>query len=249
MNPPTSLAEHLGRLPRLLGGDPAAARQWMAAGPRVWLLTSLLWIGFGAGLYGAALGTWRAPMQAVFNGIKFPLILLLTAVGNSFFNALLAPLLGIQIGWRESLASVLLSFNLLSAILAAFSPLTLFLVWNLPGPDSGWNATQDAYATILVSQSVLIAFAGIVANLHLLCVLTSLAGSPAPARRLLIAWLAANLVMGTQLSWIARPFFGRPNQAVQFLRDDAIRGNFFEAFFVSTSRLFRSDDKTTPHSP
>lgn len=221
----------------------------MSAGPRIWLLTSLVWIGVGAGLYGAALGTWRAPMQAAFNGIKFPLILLLTAVGNSFFNALLAPLLGIQIGWKESLASVLLSFNLLSTILAAFSPLTLFLIWNLPGPDSGWNATQDAYATILVSQSLLIAFAGIVANLHLLRVLTSLAGSPVPARRLLVAWLAANLVMGTQLSWIARPFFGRPNQAVQFLRDDALRGNFFEAFFLSTSRLFRSVDNSTNTPP
>lgn len=235
-------------LPGLLTGNPETARRWLESGESRWLRDSLTWIVLGAGLYGFALGTWRAPLQAVFNGIKFPLILLLTAVGNSLFNGLLAPLLGVPMTLRTSLAAVLLSFNLLSTILAAFSPLTLFLIWNLPGPEAGWRQTQDAYATILVTQSLVIAFAGITANLHLLRVLRSLSGSPANARRLLVAWLAANLFLGTQLSWIGRPFFGRPNQPVQFLRDDALRGNFFEAFFFSSVQMFKTAD-SNPGDP
>lgn len=226
-------------LPGLLSGNPETARRWLESGDGRWLRDSLVWITLGAGIYGFALGTWRDPLQAVFNGVKFPLILFLTAAGNSLFNGLLAPLLGVPVPFRTSLAAVLLSFNLLSTLLAAFSPLTLFLIWNLPGPDAPWQETQGAYATILVTQSVVIAFAGITANLHLLRVLRSLAGSAGPARRLLVAWLAANLFLGTQLSWIGRPFFGRPNQAVQFLRDDAFRGNFFEAFLFSSVQMFK----------
>ena len=227
-------------LRQLLGGAPAYTDRWMRSRPAIWFGWSLLWIGLGAGLYGAAIGAWRDPMQSVWNAVKFPLILLLTAFGNSFLNAALAPLLGVTLGWRESLSAILLSFNLLAAILASFSPLVLFLVRNLPPAGAGWQATQTAYSTILVTQSLVIAFAGIAANLRLLRLLGALAGSKSAARRLVAAWLAANLMLGAQLAWICRPFFGRPGMEVQFLRDDAFRGNFFESFFLSLSHLFRN---------
>ena len=36
----------------------------------------------GAGLYGAAMGWWRDPQQALYVAIKFPLIILLTTAGQ-----------------------------------------------------------------------------------------------------------------------------------------------------------------------
>ena len=51
----------------------------------------------GAGLYGAAMGWWRDPQQALFTAIKFPLIIMLTTIGNALINAMLAPLLGLNI--------------------------------------------------------------------------------------------------------------------------------------------------------
>jgi hypothetical protein len=36
----------------------------------------------GTGLFGAALGSWRAALQALFTAVKLPLILLLTAVSQ-----------------------------------------------------------------------------------------------------------------------------------------------------------------------
>ena len=44
----------------------------------------------GAGAYGAAMGWWRDPSQALFVAVKFPLIILLTAAGNALLNAMLA---------------------------------------------------------------------------------------------------------------------------------------------------------------
>lgn len=45
----------------------------------------------GTAMFGAAVGSWRDPMQALYTAINFPLIVLLTTFGNG----MLAPLLGI----------------------------------------------------------------------------------------------------------------------------------------------------------
>ena len=66
---------------------------------------------YGAGLYGAAMGCWRDPMQALYTAIKFPLIILLTAAGNAMLNAMLAPLLGLNISFRQSFLAILMSFT------------------------------------------------------------------------------------------------------------------------------------------
>ena len=87
----------------------------------------------GAGLYGAAMGWWRDPQQALYVAIKFPLIILLTVLGNALLNGMLAPLLGLNIPFRQSFCAILMSFTMVSAILGAFSPIIAFMVWNTPG--------------------------------------------------------------------------------------------------------------------
>jgi len=84
----------------------------------------------GAGLYGAAMGWWRDPMQALYTAIKFPLIILLTATGNALLNAMLAPLLGLNISFRQSFLSILMSFTIAGAILGSFAPIMAFIIWN-----------------------------------------------------------------------------------------------------------------------
>ena len=86
----------------------------------------------GAGLYGAAMGWWRDPQQAWYVAIKLPLIVLLTAAGNGLLNAMLAPLLGLNIPFRQSFLAILMSFSIACAILGSFSPLAAFMVWNAP---------------------------------------------------------------------------------------------------------------------
>ena len=48
----------------------------------------------GAGPYGAAIGCWRSPVPAGYNLIKFPLVIVATALGNALRNGMLAPLPG-----------------------------------------------------------------------------------------------------------------------------------------------------------
>jgi hypothetical protein len=191
----------------------------------------------GAGSYGAAMGYWRAPLQGLFVAIKFPLIILLTTFGNALLNAMLAPLLGLNISFRQSCAAILMSFTIASAILGSFSPLAAFVVWNAPPMNADLQISGGTYSLIQLTHVAVIAFAGIVANLRLIQLLDHLSGSRVIARRVLFAWLAGNLFLGSQLSWLLRPFIGSPNLPVEFLRAAAFKGNFYESVFYSLLRV------------
>ena len=71
-----------------------------------------------------------------------PLIILLTTLGNAILNAMLAPLLGLNLGLRQSFLAILMSFAIASAILGAFSPLAAFMIWNLPPLVPGAQASD-----------------------------------------------------------------------------------------------------------
>ena len=224
-------------LPSLLRGDVAGGHRAIEQTElRRWCLYVTVIVA-GTGLFGAALGSWRAPLQALYTAIKLPLILLLTALGNGMLNAMLAPLLGLNLGLRQSLVAVLMSFTLAGAILGAFSPLLYFLIWNTPPVAPGAEWEVPAHSFILLSETAMIAFAGIAANVRLLQLLRSLSGSAVVARKVLFAWLAGNLLLGSQLSWNLRPFVGAPYLPVEFLRPNAFEGNFFETLFNALRHL------------
>lgn len=234
-NSPATL--DLSQVPVLLRGEPAPIRGWLERTETSRLLVYIVVIIVGTGLFGAALGSWRAPMQALFTAIKLPLILLLTALGNGLLNAMLAPLLGLNLGLRQSLIAVMMSFTIAAAILGAFSPLLYFLILNTPPMASGAQAETSAHSLILITETAMIAFAGITANVRLLQLLRSLSGSASVARKVLFAWLAGNLLLGSQLAWNLRPFVGAPFLPVEFLRPNAFEGNFFETLFNALRHL------------
>src|SRR6266550_635285 len=97
-------------------------RQWAIRRPAAtgWFCAGSIIIG--AGFYGAAIGSWRDGWQALFTGIKLPLVLLFTTLGNGLLNGMLAPLLGLNVTFRQSLVIVLISFAVASVILGALSP-------------------------------------------------------------------------------------------------------------------------------
>jgi hypothetical protein len=134
---------------------------------------------------------------------------------------------------------VLLSFTMASLILGAFSPLTAFLVWNATPLEAGKPIPGGTYALILLVHVTAIAFAGIVSNVKLLGLLRHLGGQTT-AWKVLLAWLAVNLFLGSQLAWNLRPMIGSPNLAVEFLRPNAFEGNFFEAVLFAIKQLFLS---------
>lgn len=229
----------LGQIPTLLRGEPMPIQAWMAE----WRLTRvLLYAGVivaGTAAFGWVLGAWRDPWQGLYTAIKFPLIVLLTALGNGLLNGMLAPLLGTNISFRQSLLAVLMSFTIAAAVLGACAPLIYFVIWNAPAFSVARSSVSlTMHSFIFVGLAAAMAVAGLAGNVRLLQLLRLLSGNHGAARRTLFAWLAGNLFLGSQLAWILRPFVGAPHLPVEFLRANALEGNFFESFFQHAQRLF-----------
>lgn len=229
-----------GDLGLLLRGEPGWLSTWTAVGSRSQLTTCLLGVAVGSGLFGFALGYWRAPGQGIYVGIKLPLIILLTTLGNTLLNAMLAPLLGLRISLRQSFFAILASFAIAGCILGAFSPLLAFVVWNCAPLDPAAPYDGISHSVILLTNILIIAFAGTAANLHLAGLLRQLSGNRRTARRVLLAWLVGNLFLGSQLAWILRPFIGSPVLPVEFVRPNALEGNFYETVFRAILRIVNS---------
>jgi hypothetical protein len=222
----------------LLRGEPDAIDGSVRAADGGSLARHVAVIVVGAGLFGAAMGAWRSPDQALFTAVKFPLIVLLTTLGNALLNGMLAPLLGLNLRLRESLRAVALGFTVAALILGALAPLLLFLVWNAPPLEIAQRTGSPVYQVILLASVLAIAVGGIVGVSRLYGSLRRLGGNAPVAGRVLFAWLAGNLLLGAQLSWNLRPFIGSPHLPVQFLRPNAFDGNFYEAVLRSFTSFF-----------
>ena len=200
-----------------------------------WAWFCALAILAGCGLYGTSVGLWRSPLQSFYTGLKIPLLIFLTCAGNALLNGLLGQILGSGLGFRQTSAAIVLSFTTAACILGAFSPLTFFILYNTPPLASAGQGT--GHSITLLTHVALIAYAGIMANTRLLALLRRFTPDRSAALATLLAWLGGNLLLGTQLSWVLRPFIGSPGLPVEFLRDEPLRGNFFEAVWAAIQRL------------
>ena len=197
-------------------------------------------IVIGAGSYGAVMGSWRDATQALYTGIKLPLAILLTTLGNGLLNGMLAPLLGLNVTFRQSLAVVLMSFAVAAMVLGALSPVAWFIVWNTPPLAVGTKSSSPEYAVLQLTLAVFVALAGVLGNLRLVPLLRQWAGSATVARNILLAWLAGNLFLGSQISWVLRPFIWEANRPVEFIGQHCFQGSFFETVFKAICRLIIS---------
>lgn len=229
-------------VPVLLRGEPDPIKGWIERLEARRLAQAAVIIIVGTGLFGAAMGIWRAPLQALFTAIKFPLIIFLTTLGTALLNGMLAPLLGLNLRFSQAIAAVLMSFTIFALVVGSFSPVMLFLIWNTPPYQPG--ASIIPYNFIQVAQVVIIGFAGIAAHIRLFQLLIRMSGREAIAAKILCAWLATNLFLGSQLCWILRPLIGSPGLPTQFLRPDAFKGNFYETIFHATTALFPKKERS-----
>ena len=88
---------------------------------------------------------------------------------------------------------------------------------------------------IFLALVAAMALAGLAGNVRLYELLRQLSGSDGPARRTLCAWLAGNLLLGSQLAWILRPFVGSPDLPFTWFRPK--QGSFFEGVGKSLESL------------
>jgi hypothetical protein len=223
-----------------LRADPGSLYKWVVRQRARLICFCIGVIIVGAGLYGATVGIWREPLQALYTGIKLPLVILLTTFGNGLLNGMLAPLLGLQVGFRQSFLLVLISFALASLILAGFSPIALFLVWNTPPLNATTWLSSPEYGFLQLMLAGFIAAAGIIGNVRLLPLLRRWTTSQLIARRVLFVWLVTNLFLGSQIAWVLRPFIWDPAGKTRFIGTEYFRGSFYETVFEATRRLIIS---------
>jgi hypothetical protein len=224
----------------LLHAQPTSLLEWL----KQWRTQRVFWcmavVIVGAGLYGAVMGAWRDTRQALYTGIKLPLVILLTTLGNTLLNGMLAPLLGLNLTFRQSFLMVLMTFTIAAVMLGAFSPIAAFVVWNTPPLTAVTRLASPEYGMLQLTLVVFIAYAGVTGNLCLMPLLRQLSGSAAVARNVLLAWLAVNLLLGSQICWLLRPFIWDPARPVEFLGPEYLRGSFYETVFEAIRRLLLS---------
>jgi hypothetical protein len=123
----------------------------------------------------------------------------------------------------------------MSITLGALSPVTFFLALNTP-PHTD-PAARDWHSLTLLTHTVAIAVAGVIAHRKLLAFVRAHAESRTAGTRTFFAWLTGNLFVGAQISWILRPFFGSPGLEVQFLRPHPLEGSFYESVLHAAVNL------------
>ncbi len=221
---------------QLLAGRPEDLVAWLRPGVAWPWGFAVGAIALGGGAYGATIGLWRSELQAVFAGMKFPLVVLVTCGANALLNGILSQVFATGLSFRQTTLAILLSFAVTALVLLSLSPFALFLLWNTPPLAS--EGAGFGHSVTLLAHVGLIAFAGWVGTWSLYRLLEYVAPSRSSAAFTLFAWLAGNFLLGSQVSWILRPFIGNPRLPVEFLRHDPFYGGFYEQVWNSLLQLF-----------
>ncbi|MBL4687258.1 MAG: hypothetical protein JKY37_21860, partial [Nannocystaceae bacterium] len=181
----------------------------------------------GAGLYGATMGAWRSPTQAVFGGLK------LVALFGGLFglttltNLVASGLLRARLSASQVAVCCLLGLSVTAALLGALAPVSWWLSRNAP-PPSDMQASVAVAQRLLGGHVIVFAIAGVVGIHRMYGLLRALIDDVGVARRVLWAWLAIEGLVGAQLSWVLRPFVGKPDLPVTLVRSDAFDSSFFD---------------------
>lgn len=213
------------------------------------VLSSIATIVAGGGAYGVAFGFWRAPAQALYSAAKLPVLFLAVAACTIGLGAILALLLRARLSLAQTTVCMLLSFAVTSALLGAMAPIALLVSVTVPAPDPGalGRAAADPRAapSMAVAQALLlvhvfvVACAGTAGVARVRALLLRLGNDEGVTHRVLVAWVAAQFFVGTQLSWLLRPFFGRPHLPPTFTAPEgAFTGSFFAEVWALTRGTF-----------
>jgi hypothetical protein len=133
-----------------------------------------------------------------------------------------------------------MSFAIVSVLLGALSPVAWFVVWNTPPLTATMRLSSPEYGIMQLTLAGFIGLAGIGGSVHLLPLLSEWARSASAARKVLFAWLAGNLFLGSQICWVLRPFIWDPARPVEFIGREYFHGSFYETVFEAARRLIFS---------
>jgi hypothetical protein len=172
--------------------------------------------------YGGVMGAFAGrPLQAVYSALKVPLLLLATLAFclPSYFVA--NTLVGLRSDFASALRAIVTSQAVLTIVLAALAPLTLF-----------WYASSTHYHAAILFNAAMFAVASLASQAALARAYRPLIARSPRHRALLRAWIVIFAFVGIQMGWTLRPFVGSPDQPVRFFR-----GGELENAYVIVGRM------------
>jgi glucan phosphoethanolaminetransferase (alkaline phosphatase superfamily) len=175
-------------------------------------------------IYGAIIGSSHSLAQALSAAIKLPVLYLLTLIICLPTLYIFSTLFGSRRSLGQHFALLLSAVTVISILLFAFSPVTLFFVITNPIAQS-----QGNYQFFKLLNVVVFAFTGLIGTKSLYQGLKLLseqdAEGQATRKTILQLWLILYAFVGSQLGWVLRPFFGYPNSPFEPIRE--MQGNFY----------------------
>lgn len=204
-------------------------------------------------IYGAIIGTSSSWLQAISSAIKLPALYLITLIiclPTLFFFDIL---FGSALGFSQYAALILTTVAVISVLLFSFAPITLFFLISVHDYNffllmnvaifalTGIVGVRLFYAGMrsLTQQPNLGASTAVIHrndpsdDFEPVAIISKQEeGLQRTRKRLLQFWLVLYALVGSQLGWTLRPFFGVPGESFQLFRN--IEGNFYGQVF----RLF-----------
>ena len=182
---------------------------------------------FGA-LYGLVMGLYAGGIQILYDALKIPLLLLIALYVTLPTYYVLNGILGGDLSLRQLSVLFMVSVSILTIMLIAFLPVTLFFTLTTP------ERTFVTYGFTVLLNVIFFGIAGLTAVSYLWQGFSRIHGEN---KNWILATLIGTIVLifvGTQLAWILRPYF---HASWDFIAPPS--GNFYIAIFELILRLMR----------
>jgi hypothetical protein len=192
-------------------------RHAVGRGKVPWIELALI-TAAGGFIYGAVMGCYGVrPLQALYSGLKVPLLLGVSTVIclPSFY--VINALLGLRDDMAASFRGVLAAQATLAISLAVLAPITVVIYLSIPRYSLAifFNGIQFAIATAMGQLTLTHHYRPLIrAN---------------PRHRIgKLGWLALYVFVAIQMAWVLRPFIGAPSLPTRFFREEAWSNAYVE---------------------
>lgn len=181
----------------------------------------------GAGLFGAALGSWSLnPTQMFYASIKVPMLLVVSTIVCLPNFLVVNTLLGLRDDFRSALRAILSAQVALAVVLAALSPLVLVVALSF-----------RKYEEVKLANGLLFLFGSFGAQVLLRRHYRALITRDRRHRIALVCWPTLYVFVAAQLGYTLRPFIGAPFLRVQFFREEAWTNVYLQLFYMGQGML------------
>ena len=199
--------------------EPEEAGRLVAASPRGFNRFLMALVAAMYAAYGLSMGLFHNGYASVVSAVKLPMLYLLTLL--VCFSALytLNALIGARLSPLACLRLLLLAISTNAVALAGYAPFSLFFTM---------TTSRDGYTFLVAMHIVVFALAGALSFAQVVRLFRAVArGSQrrvSPA--FFLIWGLVYMFVATQMSWVLRPWIGKPTIEYQIIRP--LGGSFYE---------------------